>query len=499
MVRRSNCGVCDGVILDIGKLVAEKQVVIMFTQTVPRVPGRSAVLGAHSRSLLAALLGTALWGTASAQAQITSLTWDPNGSLGVQDGNGTWNTGLLNLSWNSGLPLNLPWPVILGGLYEARFGNNSTSGSFSVTVDSVPVNDLTFVGPSHYTLNNGNLQFAFPGLGGSNHLTAGSNVVGTINSAIDGTLTSGALIVQGGGTIELGGANIFQVDDTLSVRGATLRATTSQALGAGVLELDGPGSVFEAGANNLSFGNAVRLVGGPADNQIVVGGSNTLTLSGGIANGSSAGGFTKSGTGTLVLSGANTYTGATNVAGGTVRVTETGSLTSPVSVASGATLDLDGVLTGSANIAGTLSGSGTITGLTTIQSGGILDIDGLHANGGLTLESGAKLVFDVSGDPLHIIGPLNIASAPVTVILEGMGNGTLSFLDTSGITNLGSLPPNAFVLGPLPPALEGSTLVYNGTDYELHVVPEPSSLWAAGLVALCFVRWRPRLLFGVKG
>ncbi|MGO4780471.1 autotransporter-associated beta strand repeat-containing protein, partial [Lysobacter sp. 2RAB21] len=53
---------------------------------------------------------------------------------------------------------------------------------------------------------------------------------------------------------------------------------------------------------------------------------------------SGAGGLIKEGTGTLRLdaTSANTYTGATDVAGGTLRLNDNGSLASPVTVRAGA-------------------------------------------------------------------------------------------------------------------------------------------------------------------
>src|SRR2546430_6059291 len=102
-------------------------------------------------------------------------------------------------------------------------------------------------------------------------------------------------------------------------------------------------------------------------------GANTLTLSGvsptiDVLSGVSAtissviagtAGLTKAGLGTLTLSGANTYTGATNVNAGTLQAgaTNTFAPTSAFTVASGATLALNNFN----QIIGSLAGAGTVT------------------------------------------------------------------------------------------------------------------------------------------
>jgi autotransporter-associated beta strand protein len=68
------------------------------------------------------------------------------------------------------------------------------------------------------------------------------------------------------------------------------------------------------------------------------------------------GGLTKKGLGTLTLSAANTYTGATAVQVGTLALASTGSITSDVTVSGGATLGGAGTVTGDVAV----SGGGTI-------------------------------------------------------------------------------------------------------------------------------------------
>jgi autotransporter-associated beta strand protein len=116
---------------------------------------------------------------------------------------------------------------------------------------------------------------------------------------------------------------------------AVLDMSTHNAPGVTIGSLSGKGSVL-LGANTLTVGS---------NNQ-------STTFSGVIQGG---GGLTKAGTGTLTLTGANTYAGVTTVNAGVLRAAnKTGSATG----------------TGAVNLnAGTLGGKGTVTGPTTIGTG----------------------------------------------------------------------------------------------------------------------------------
>lgn len=122
------------------------------------------------------------------------------------------------------------------------------------------------------------------------------------------------------------------------------------------------------------------------------------TYAGVIGNGGSLTALTKIGTGTLVLSGANTYTGASNVVAGCLKI--------------------DGSTQGSAFIVqsgGTLGGSGTITGNVTVQAGGALE----HGELGAT--------------PLTIVGDLTLpTSIVVRPSVTSLNSGTYTVLNYSG-------------------------------------------------------------------
>jgi autotransporter-associated beta strand protein len=205
-------------------------------------------------------------------------------------------------------------------------------------------------------------------------LTVGGNNGSTeVSGIISGT--GGSLVKAGTGTLTLSGANTYTGGTTLA--GGTVSVGSDANLGdaAGALTFNG-GTLRITGTSFTSTARAVNLAAGGGSLNIVDG-ANTLTVSHSIGG---TGGLTKLGAGTLVLTGFNSYAGATIVNGGT--------------------LEIDGALTGTSsvtvNAGGRLTGTGTIDPLTvTIGSGGMLIAGNGTAGtstrieGNLALESGA--------------------------------------------------------------------------------------------------------------
>ncbi len=179
-------------------------------------------------------------------------------------------------------------------------------------------------------------------------MTLGAATLTTNGDGFDtmfsGTISgSGGLVKEGEGTLTLSGNNSY-TGGTLLNEG-TLAVGSNTALGTGTLFL-AEETTLQAAANWLTLTNAIQLLGdATVDTQ-----SNTMTLAGSI---SGTGGLDKIGSGTLLLTGASTYTGETSVNEGVLKVD--GSLVSAVSV----------------NEGGTLMGTGTIGGLE-VGSGGIV-------------------------------------------------------------------------------------------------------------------------------
>lgn len=145
-------------------------------------------------------------------------------------------------------------------------------------------------------------------------------------------------------------------------------ATGTVNLNGGILETsvirpgNGPGSkfYFNGGTFRPTLSNDNWFVNAPnLSTEIRTGGATVDTAGFNVSiaetivnstvSGDTPGGFSKLGAGTLTLSAPNTYTGATAVTAGTLKLT--GSLTSSVSIAGGATFSGTGSTTGSATFA----------------------------------------------------------------------------------------------------------------------------------------------------
>jgi autotransporter-associated beta strand protein len=148
------------------------------------------------------------------------------------------------------------------------------------------------------------------------------SVSGNITNADPANLSVGTLAVSGPGTLALSGNNSFgpstsgQRGTALSA-GSTLQVGSAGVLGAGDLDIVGTtgSGKLQAGASSVALPNNIDIAVGltaTVDSQ-----ANALTLSGTVED---SGGLTKIGSGSLALSGSNTYTGQTAINAGVVRI-----------------------------------------------------------------------------------------------------------------------------------------------------------------------------------
>lgn len=236
---------------------------------------------------------------------------------------------------------------------------------------------------------------------GSKQLTVGSNDLDTtISGLVDGGIAGGT-----GGSLVKTGAGVLRLDGTNSYTGATIvRSGTLQAASANAFAAQSATTV-ESGAR-LDLAGSDQTIGSLTGAGIVMLGTSTNTLTVGGDNRSSefsgalteAGGLTKTGTGTLALSGTSSHLGETRVQNGTLQV--------------------DGdIATSAVNVTGgTLSGRGVV-GATTIASGGTIapgPSATLSVAGDLTLQTGASYRVDIAGatsSTLNVAGTATIGGA----------------------------------------------------------------------------------------
>ena len=187
-------------------------------------------------------------------------------------------------------------------------------------------------------------------------------------------------------TIGRAGANqVGALVNLLAVNSAATTITLDTSATVGMLNFSSPNSytISSINSNALTFnngGSGATLADWQGNHTInaaivmaenlsvnVVTAGSTLSLQQPI--GGSGFGITKTGSGSLVLSAVNTYTGGSTVNGGTLTVTAAGSLaTGLITIASGATATINGGLGNGSNItnSGTfsLAGAGTLGSLT---------------------------------------------------------------------------------------------------------------------------------------
>ena len=255
----------------------------------------------------------------------------------------------------------------------------------------------------------------------------------TITSAIGGT---GTLNKNGTGTLTLSGANTYSGGSIINSGAVIVSSNGNLGAAAGAVTINAA-TLDIAGTftstRNFTLGNATSTV------QV----DPTFTFT---ANGifGGPGTLNKTGTGTLVLGGANNYTGPTNISAGILRDGTVNVIpdTSAVTVATGATFDLNSF----SETIGSLAGGGTVT------SG---------AAGALTLTAG--------GDNTSTLfsGILQNGSGTVSFTKSGTGTLTLSGTNTySGLTTVSGgilLIQNSAALG----TTAGGTTVSSGATLEL--------------------------------
>ena len=243
-------------------------------------------------------------------------------SLTIGGDNPVW-TGYVSGNWTTNVITpngfgDKNWKLIAGGTptdfltNDVVFFDDTAGGTTAVSINDANVSPLST------NFNNAGLAYTLSSTGafgiaaGSVSITGGGIVtINNANTYAGGTtVTSGTLNINNAAAIGTGALNIAAntfIDNSSGVP-VTLSANNVQ---------NWNGDFFFGGTNSLNLGTgAVAL---PATRNVSTNGTGTLTV-GGVISGVGFG-LTKSGSSTMVLSGASTYTGATIVSAGTLILT----------------------------------------------------------------------------------------------------------------------------------------------------------------------------------
>jgi len=267
-------------------------------------------------------------------------------------------------------------------------------------------------GAGNLTLGASGLVVA-PGAGavslqGSGQLTLGASQTWQNNAAAPLTVSrvvsgpGSALTLNGSGTVALAGANTYGGGTTLA--SGTLALGHDSALGLGLIDLRG-GAIQSVDANARTLANPITLSA-----ETVFGGSGRLVFTGPVNAGSltktfvvnnpetafngvisGSGPRIKTGPGTLVFGGANTYTGATSVNAGTLVVNGSLAAATTVTVADGASLGGTGTIHGAVSFAAASRYRWSLSGNS--ATAGKLGIGSAQVTSGARID----LVFDAPG------------------------------------------------------------------------------------------------------
>ena len=369
------------------------------------------------------------------------ITYTPVASVNATKANNTSNLSLTN-SWTGGTVPSAVGLAIWDSTVQSpngtvALGADLAFGGITITNPGVPVtisagNTLTLNGPIDMSGATADLTLnCAAALNAAGVWTVTNSHTLTVGGAISGSFGISKL---GGGTAILSGANTFT--GTTTVGAGVLNLANSLALQNSVLDTTG----LSGSAPTVTLSTTTPTIGGLIGSvnlaTAVASGYASVTAltlnpttgnpsySGSIADGAPGMTLTKSGAGTQTLSGPNTYTGATTVSGGDLLLNNLNAISNsaPVSVASGASLQL--------NAAGTYAITGT---LSLVGSG----LAGTSDPGALFFGNGGVAATTVNA-PLALGGATTISSYGVTMnqTLGGVigGTGPLT-LDSRGGAN----------------------------------------------------------------
>ncbi len=363
-----------------------------------------------------------------------TANWSGTGTIGGYLGAGDGSSGTVNMTAGS---------VTVGN--NVFVGSGAGAGTLNLSGGTLTANNAVLVGGGGYngTVNNG---AAVMTISGSALLTTGTTT-GTFRIGSSSSGNTG-----GAGTLDLNGGTLATnrsitggtvAGSTFNFNGGTLRATGTSATLSGITNANvrNGGAVIDTNGFNITIGQTLQ--------HSVIGGDNATD-----------GGLTKTGNGTLTLSGANSHTGVTTVSAGTLRITNASAL---------------GTTGG-----GTLVGDAVTGNQPNLQIG-----SGVHLNGEpLTLQSsaggGRGYLETASSETGTYTGSITLAGGGVTGL---RASGTLNVNGTMGGSS-SSLQLRGTGTGTLNSVLSIGATPINKTDTGTWTIHSTGNTWGATTVAV---------------
>jgi autotransporter-associated beta strand protein len=399
-------------------------------------------LGSANRTLTLGNEGTQTFSGIISNTGSGGVTFAAN--AGITDGRfaitGTANTFTGDISINGG---------------EARF---SADGSLGNGANDIIIDGGTFSMATGTTNTISSVRDIFVGDGTGTRI----NAMGATGRIIyDGVIAdksgeTGSFTHGGFGTLQLGGANTYSGSTTITsgvvvvTNGGRLGATTSSVvMSGGTLDL---GTQTRTNAS-------LTISGGVITNGTIEAGS--YSLSGGTVAAALAGsgGLTKTGVGTMTLTTANSYQGATSINEGALQINGDMSLTT-------------GLYTVAANAA--IGGSGTIGGSLSFLS----DAKFIFSLTETLTVNGSSVTFDNFGID-DLVGLNSGVALGTYTLINGLAD-----IDITNLNNFGE--GNAFDLG------EGKSAYFTEGSLQVNVVPEPSTYALLALSGLALAGYAAR-------
>ncbi|MGA2059429.1 MAG: autotransporter-associated beta strand repeat-containing protein [Thermoguttaceae bacterium] len=320
---------------------------------------------------ISGLVNLQLKGGSFAQTE-TATTFNAGGSLELSQTGGGSSTMVLNaITSGNGTAMNLA----TGSIATTTTTTNATAGILAPTANRA-------------CITVGGTDWAISGASGTNPITAYSGYT-TGWSANNQLVTAAATTLPSTPATSVYTLKVNNsASGSLDINGSTLTLSYGGLLFTG-------SAPYEIKNGTLNSGSTTN-----SDLIAITNGSGALTISAIINNGVGAQTLTKSGTGTLIVSGLNTYTGATYVNEGLLQL---------------------GSSTNAGHTAGPLG-----TGVGTLQVGGTVDLNGQNLTVGAIAGSFGTILNNNASTPSKLTIGYNNTAPNSRVIISNAGAGTIS-------------------------------------------------------------------------